>query len=444
MINFPILYTGKGTTQPLKEMGDSFEQFSQKYIETQKIKLDKSLKDEKWFLDQQLDPVQLMADAATEKQAKYIEWMNEKYAKKMEENEGMLPMQEKLNLAADKRRGIAMQQQMQADQKRAMTEYQVISRDFKGEYEHDKFWSAWREFLETGKYPPTSLEPAAKDFIGHLRKEGNQYRSSTNQYISEVEGRTISSTEEVRGTLRDAQQKIQFDLRNDNGSFLKTVVADFDSLDYKEKEKWLNDANNDGVIDDAEMLQDRNGIINWAMNNPKYIEAFRGGDVKTVNKPKTSGGGFSILWGNTKKTIYPARPISRTVGGKYYDDYYPFLNLGTVSVPLGKVTEIDGEDRSEGDVMGNTKVKVAGFVPSTGEFFFELEEGRYTKGNTVAVDINQLNDQYQKEELPADLFELPVMYNGKMVQIKDILNEVGGGQQSGGKVDVGGVFKQER
>jgi hypothetical protein len=135
------------------------------------------------------------------------------------------------------------------------------------------------------------------------------------------------------------------------------------------------------------------------------------------------------LFGGTKKTVNPVSPIKKTVGGKQYDDYYPFINLPTILVPLGKVTEIEEEERAEGEVMGNTKVKVAGFSPSTGEFFFELEEGRYDKGNTVAVNIKQLNRKYQENELPAELFELPIMYNGKMVQIKDILNEVGGGQQ---------------
>jgi len=428
MVNFPILYTGKGTEQPLKDMGDTYEVFSRKFMDAQRMKMEKHLSDEKFMLEQGVDPVQLIADKAMEKQAADIDWYNKEMASRMAKNDGFLSTEDKMWAASNKRKIMASQQNWQANQQRWDYERKLVDRDFGKTWDVDYFRKATEDFLLTGEFT-TGLDPIAIDVKAELTEMGKRAGTHKETIITEKGGKKVTETVQGYGTTEEAQAAIQELINRDSargGGGIKTFINDFRKLPIAEQGKWLEDRNKDGQISPQEQT---NGILRWVMNNPDYINAFRGEDTSRrtePTKPKGSEFGFEeFIFGNTKVTTLPIPPVSKTIGGVQYDDYYSILSPKKVEVPLGKTTEIDGNERSEGETYTSEEVEFIAFSPSKKEFFFRKARSGGRSDLILSVTVDELNKNYS--QLPAGLFEWPIVYNNKRMKIKDVLAQTGTG-----------------
>jgi len=422
MVNFPILYTGKGTEQPLKDMGDSYEVFSRKFMDAQRMKMEKHLSDEKFMLEQGIDPIQLISDTAMQKQGSDIDWYNKKWAGRMAQNEGFLSTQDKMEMGSDKRKITASQQNWQANQQRWDYERKLVDRDFGKTWDVDYFRKATEEFLLTGEFT-TGLDPVAVDVKAELADMGRRTGTYKDIDIVEKGGKKVTETVQRQGTVEEAQVAIQEMMERDTGGRIKTFINDFRKLPIAEQAKWLVDRNSDGQISPQERM---NGIAKWAMNNPDYINAFQGEDISRRTepvKPKEDSGFFKFIFGNTRVTTQPVTPVSKTIGGVPYDDYYPILSPKKVEVPLGKTMEIEEKTRSEGDTYTSAEVEFIAFSPSKKEFFFRKARSGGLSDLILSVTVDELNKNYS--QLPAGLFEWPIMYNNKPMKIKDVLAQTG-------------------
>ena len=65
------------------------------------------------------------------------------------------------------------------------------------------------------------------------------------------------------------------------------------------------------------------------------------------------------------------------------------------------------------------------FSPSKKEFFFRKARSGGRSPLILSVTVDELNKNYS--QLPAGLFEWPIIYNNKRMKIKDVLAKAGTG-----------------
>ncbi len=162
-----------------------------------------------------------------------------------------------------------------------------------------------------------------------------------------------------------------------------------------------------------------------AMGYPAYQEKF-------VDKAVGTGGGIKFMFGSQKQSIQPGTPANedRGYGTRIYKDRYEFptptkptiinLNSTQASMYSGRANMKTGADGWEpirpGD-SGDVEANLVFYDPQRDELVFRTTQTNpdpYTGNNTtVAVPRKSVNG--------AD--DLPIMVNGKMKKLKDLLPE---------------------
>lgn len=314
MAGFPILYTGKDTTRPLKEYGDTFEQFSNKYLGAKQAELNKALKDEEFFLSQGVDPAPVIADQAMEEQAAMLDWYNDKYADRMAKKDGMLDTRDKMEMAQDKRKVLSRQQNWMASQEQYKKDLEVIRRDFRGDYDRQAFEEATKNFMETGEYSG-GLEPNAISPTTALRGVPLSNKARDDEFYG-------NNLDDFAMTVKAKAME--------NPRFLKGLIQDFRDLPENEKVKWLDDTDEDGRIGRGEL--DPNGIIRWAQQNEDYFNAYR------VKRPKSERTTVDTEGYNKKKPV--------TTGNNLNNAYPEHENAKVGSAMMDKYVVLGGESKT--------------------------------------------------------------------------------------------------
>ena len=427
-VNFPILYTGKGTTQPLQGESTGFKDLSNRLVDIEKMKLDKALKDEDWLLNQQIDPVRVLSDAATKDQAESVERFNEEVTSMMQNREGPLTMQEKLKVASMKKDLQSKQINWIQGQDAWQKDYNLVAKDFGRNWEPMTMVAATAKFHKTGIYTPgEGLEPVGKSVVSALRSEGRKNRA--NEYKDEKTGKRIL----VYGTDEGFRACIQ-DLMRFDPAIEKTVTNNFDDLDWETKEKYLIDEDEDGKITQEET---NNGIVRWAMDNPKYRDAY----IQSTEKPAQKSGSAKdgdkefkkIIYGGSTQSIKPSKPKTMMFGGVKYNNFYSFdtrpiqITFPDETPAIEIITDIYGNiTRKPITLSGIQELNVANYSDDTGEVVLKEKKASWGGGGEYIVNI--------KDVPLSQIGELWIKKDGKNIQLKDIVKQVGEGEEeeSGG------------
>ena len=405
MINFPILYTGKGTEQPLKDMGDSYEVFSRKFMDAQRMKMEKHLSDEKFMLEQGIDPIQLISDTAMQKQGSDIDWYNKKWAGRMAQNEGFLSTQDKMEMGSDKRKIMASQQKSQAAQERAMVDYETIRRDTRGYYDHRVFEDAYKEFLVTGEYPASALEPSPLNptvYFGNINLKGEKGTIVTDAKTGQ-RMKYYASIDEAKARFWG---DIQEDIGKGGSRLLKGIRNEFNNLPSSEKKKILDINGDNRISPEEERFMGLEGslrtnpIMQWAEQTyPQMM--LRGTPMKGETKKETTSE-KKIDWNkeiNEWNSNNDEFGRQRTQYGDMVFD--SFLNLGAVSKAMKAQNIGEATDLKTGNkIIMNTGVKfeVSGYDVKTDLLIIRALEdisgadGRMRKGESYAVPAAKFDD----------------------------------------------------
>jgi len=419
MVNFPILYTGRGTTKPLQGEADSFSKFSDKFLDAEKMKLQKALKDEDWLMNQQVDPVRVLSDKALEDQAKSLDMFNEEVASIMQNRQGPLTTQEKIKVASMKRDLESKQANWMQGQEAWQRDYDLARRDTRGYWDRDAMQQATNEFMETGRYVsgqglmPTPLNPDV--YFNSINLKGTET-------WSDVDPKTGMYTE-FSAEPQEAMERFYGEVQQDmaqGGRLLRGIMNEFNGLPYEEKAKYL-DVNGDGRISDEEQQATRtsgslrtNPIMQWA--EQKYAPMM----IKGQARKKASGSGSGskdkdaeqIVYGGAKRWIIPQEPETNFLfGGRVYDELYTF-DLPSIDVvfPDNTPAEIVTPDSRETTALGGIKnLTTSGYNPKTDEILF-TEKATGFGGETVYaikasyVPLSQLGELWSKARRKHRLF----------------------------------------
>lgn len=150
----PTYSTGKDTAVYLDNtpVTKSAERLRNDILSADEMRLKKALSDESDFIKaMSVDPVALMTQAGIEQQAADIESYNDKWAKIMSQNRGVMSTDMKIQMQKDRVGLESRQQNLAANQQRALQEMQLY-RSNPSKYDSKLFEDSFLNFLSTGEY----------------------------------------------------------------------------------------------------------------------------------------------------------------------------------------------------------------------------------------------------------------------------------------------------
>lgn len=319
---------GKGSAVKLPEL-DSMEKSQQRAgdlaIKGAEMQLNKTLQDKDRFMKMlAIDPVAAISDKNMTQQAADLENYNNTWAGKYVQNKGQLSAADEIQMASDKRMLQMKQEKMLSDQKQWEYANNVITRDTRGYYDKQNFQNASQEYFKTGVLPANMLDVAPQSMTAWLRTQSKSLPTTT------VPRPAINANGKPTGQMiddhvidkKDAQNLI-FEGLSDEAK-QKQMLSDYSAWEKTASQKEINDLfkgydrNNDGVVDPQErqyahahMNLQSNPYVQWAMNNPAYLENAMGtkeGASKNPFQPRAQvnlSSDWTTIMDGTKKVSYP-------------------------------------------------------------------------------------------------------------------------------------------
>ena len=268
------LYTGQNTGVRLDD-GGQLERaragMSNKMMAASQAQAQFSKEERDAFLDAlDTETVALASENQLKQQGTMIEEYNKKYGNLYKERNGRLTMQDKVQMAADKKRLEGWQKQSMATQERWKTDKAQILRN-PNYYDKDAFFEAEKTFLETGEYPMGALQAKPVDpnvafrsmripemgssspFEDTIKIDGVSYLRKGSVNMSEEEARVLAT-----GLILEDEAKIRWAAEN------------FSKLPLEEKKKYL-DVDGDGKVSEDEKraadskIAQGNPVLQWAV-----------------------------------------------------------------------------------------------------------------------------------------------------------------------------------
>ena len=328
-MNVPILATGKDTAVYLDNtpVTKSAERLRNDILSTDEMRLKKALSDEADFIKaMSVDPVALMTQAGIEQQAADIESYNDKWAKIMSQNRGVMSTDMKIQMQKDRVGLESRQQNLAANQQRALQEMQLYQSN-PSKYDSKLFEDSFLNFLSTGEYT-TGLTKKRGMLSDALDTDRKTYFATKPPEVfgsSKSKDGQIVNTNFI-GDEKEGARRVLNLLTNheDADAYLEDAAGDFFQQSDEVQRKYL-DSNKDGQIseDEIQALRDfgnaatiaTNPIVRWAMDN------YGAGYKRQKDTPKNRPGGGS----SSAQTVIPSpmnQPyqISNTTT---FSEYYP-------------------------------------------------------------------------------------------------------------------------
>ncbi len=306
MASVPILSDGKNTAVYLdnSQINQSAGQLRSDILGAEKLKLNKALQEEQDFLKAiQTDPVGLMTQAGIKQQADVLKQFNERWTDEMRKNNGILSTDQKIQMAQDKVAVQSFQQNLAANQQRALEEMKVF-RANPSKYDQNTFYKSYLDFLETGEYS-SALRARPGQLNESLDKDIRAYQlAKPKENVQSIAGKSgkIITTITTGDPKEGAQRVLSLFLNDDTGGLLEDAAMEFMNESPEVQKKYL-DANQDGQVteDEINLAQSfgndvasiaSNPIVKWAMETKG--QRYQTSRPQVSNPPSSMGFGLTL------------------------------------------------------------------------------------------------------------------------------------------------------
>lgn len=428
MITFSPTTYGKDEAVKIPELSgleDSVRRSGERAIQTEELKLQKALSNKKDFEKAlEVDPVSAISKANTIRQALAIEKYNNAVAGLYAKNNGELTYADQIAVANAKNDLKSFQGKLLAEENEYKEAKGLSQKDARGYYDPEYFRKAEAEFLNTGEMPKggflnvNAVNPVS--VLSKLPSMGEQSEVIVEDVVDD-KGNIAGKKEtqyKTRMTVDQAKEQIFQSFANE--PVVKGYIKAFEGLPEAEQNKWLKDydKNGNGVVDPAErefaysqMDMKTNPIVQWAMNNPDYINSARGREAMAAkNLPNTSTKAFN--WNvniggrnnrNTAFEVYQNKTTPTSYGKqKTFPDY---MNLGQVSATTdpqsidGIIEYDENGNRSVRSVVDNTRLELTGYSPAEDVLIVKVvDDGEVvSKGEVLYLDASKYNDLLKRK-----------------------------------------------
>ena len=432
MADTPILYTGKGiSTQFPQDTGQTTKRLSDFITRAEKIRYDTFRQKKQEFLENlQVEPAFFISQAAQEAQAKTLKEYNDKWSQRYKESGYNLSPDEEMQMIADKNYLQLQQNDLLAHQERWMEHAKLVEADRRNYYNGNAFWEKnTNDFFDTGRYEATHIPIKPKDFAGFLQKESAARETKYPMGTKRIEGKDwpiytnlIDEGYGENGLVNNPNDGVSELIRQsafkDEQATLG-MLEDWAELDDTEKARWFVDEDKSGDISRTEK---ENGIVRWAINNPRYREQARiesSYAPRNVSQPKTAKRTPMVIHGK-QVTVYPAK--KRTEPIRYVDGE----NKRTGLYSFGGSTVLT-DIPTDGAILlrGSAGVKLRGGGNITGQLVdYDINNNTLIVRTTTGIPSQNI-DPKQLVEIPLanvlDSENLPILdENGREITIAEL------------------------
>lgn len=391
-----VLYTGENSAVKLPDLDrliQSQEQMGNKLIAGQEKLLQRKEKDSAFVLEQmKANPVLLITDKLRTEQANAIKDYNDKGARLLAENDGILSDEAKLSLQREKDALTMMQQSMQADQIRYQRDKELMAKDT-GYYDSEAFTQEEQNFLNTGKYAPDALRPRPQSLntiLLNYKGGGTENRRVEEQTIG---GQPYKSEFVTRMNQQEAEGLILSQLGNE--AVLRGTMKEFLELPDDEAAKYIADSDKDGKISPEERrvqtgggFNKNNPIIRWAID--KYTPLAMAEKENTSSRivVPSAKASFStnspISATNNRNASNPLSPKKRDYGKFSFPTIVDIKESTTGSVVINN--PIDADTGKVIPVSATAELDISGYSPQTDQIIVKVKKAtRGLRENQILI-----------------------------------------------------------
>lgn len=420
-------YMGGGAgiqIQPLDRLSRSQERMSDFITKAEELKL-KAFKDnEKFVLDQKIDPKLFVSQKHAEIQDQLLTGYNDEAAKIIKNAGGFgnLTSADKLMLNQKRQEIEIAQAKMLADQQRwALDEKTALSKpDY---YDVPKLYERGQELFTKGTYSEAPLPVRAKDVASTLRNASSKVRTEFSKPVLKSEGGV-----QFRGTRSQ-----NFDPNNPKaiddfirGSILNDTQAQIGLMEDFSKEpidvqlKYL-DTDNNGMLSDAERsitrgtaINGNNPLLKYAIENPSYREAavtFTDSNWTPVSKPSNTSFNWNIGIGsaNNRNNEYDVTTATQpTYFGEH--TFNDLMNLGSINQtpteaqPITEVVDYTGGTPQKKKVSDSVRFNIIGYSPKEDVMIVKIaDDGSYfSAGDVVSLPAEGYDNLLKRKPIGID------------------------------------------
>jgi hypothetical protein len=398
---FTNSFTGKNTGIVLDDGGklnQAQQGMSNLILQAEKLKQDTFRKNfEDFSKASDIDPVFVLSDSAMKTQAGLLSQFNNYWGKIYKERGGNLTQEDQVSMARDKRYLMMQQQQMQSSMQQALQDREMLSKDVNGNYDHEKGDAKYNNYLRTGFYNNSPLEPSAmtiEDVFGQRKiQTANAYEEPDKNNPDRIAQYSASKDDVGQQIANEAHAKPRV---------MKDVFNEWGRLPQEEKDKKLADSGGKNPI-----------LQNYIDNHWQNLV-----EKKFVNKTKTpvaKGLTFNLFGRDVK--FAPGQQSQGTVvyGDKTYNKPIEFDgSFKLTNVPTSGAAKLRGTSSSPLSSRGNIEGYLKNYDPDRDVLILAAT------GTDPNVDNGTLMEIPAKNLNQAEINKMPIVVDGKQTTLGSI------------------------
>lgn len=272
---------------------------------------------QKMLEDIKANPINMLVKKNMDEQAVQLQDYQNKWADVYTKQRGKLTPKQEIEMSSDKMALMQFQQKVKQDENEFMQAYDVVQKDYVGNYDRDHFNDAYQQYMQTGQKPNDGfLMPGKIDLSAAYAKLPVGGRATTYSTEKKVGDKIVTT---ANTSLPEENYRIASDdFIATNPRALRTAQSEFAALPYDRQQYYMSAAGGDQLKAIQDAAYDTHGQL---MGGRKT-------SVKTTLDKKGSGMGITIGFGNKANlTSSGARPLS--IGSENFDKTYEFSKLST-------------------------------------------------------------------------------------------------------------------
>jgi hypothetical protein len=399
---FSNSFTGKGIYQPLPSgegMQRAQESASRFILEADKLKYDTFKKNaEEFGKMMDVDPVFVISDSAMKYQSDAVAKYNEQFGGVLQKYNGNIPESVKREMATAKSYLQMDQMRLKADMEQAMAEKQMISRDTRGELDHNQWKDKWDSYMNSGKYDTTPLMPSALSPDLYFKDRTTKLlgtQGTITKTVKTPQGVLETTKSKASGTEEEARDYVKA-LVLGNDRFARGVSEKFEALKTNDPKKFKE------YLDGS-----ANPILQFAQDNywEQALVMENAETEKPVTVPKNTTFDWNVSIGsghnqNNKFNIQKSIPVALEDGTTVtLPDY---MNLGQVSSTTDpqNIIEYITQDKNGKEVKTalneTARFDIVGYSPTKDVLIIKLADDTsdrtFRRGSVLMVDASRYDD----------------------------------------------------
>lgn len=428
-----ILYTGKGLATKLPtDNGSAMNRLSDFIVKAEELKYKTFRENEKEFLkSSNVDPLFFISDKSQRVQTELLSDFNNKWAQEYKKYQGNLPMSVKQQMQSEKNIIIAQQQKMQSDMERAMQDRNIISKDVRGELDHIDADKRWNDYINTGTYDTSPLQPSAIDPDYHYSKNINKGTGTASKVkiTTNKGGKVITEEKYASASEEEARQMVEADILS-SPRIAKGFVKKFQALKETDPDEYKRrlDTNKDDILDKAEEQEAKqvgNPIIEWAKDT-FWQKRIIVRDIETTKPETTKKTGGSSFTGFGKPINYdPTEARSLKVGQTDYSSFHDFGNIPVQDVTVKEIRVLNPEGETVMNPESPISADLIGYDENKDEFIFIATKDFLSVYNQfMSGKGKDWRFAVKKADLPDKYKEWEIIKDGKTIKVGSVASQV--------------------